>query len=162
MNPEKPLEVQVGKRLRERGWTLAVAESCTGGLLGHLITEVPGSSDYFMGGILAYSDQAKANLLQVRTDSLEQYGAVSEQVASEMAIGVRALLQTSSGLSVTGIAGPGGGTDEKPVGLTFIGLSSPQGVVVEKHIWQGTRSENKRATARAALTLLLRVMEQGE
>ena len=162
MNPKKPLEVQVGKRLRERGWTLAVAESCTGGLLGHLITEVPGSSDYFMGGILAYSDQAKANLLQVRTDSLEQYGAVSEQVASEMAIGVRALLQTSSGLSVTGIAGPGGGTDEKPVGLTFIGLSSPQGVVVEKHIWQGTRSENKLATARAALTLLLRVMGQGE
>lgn len=150
------MQVEVGKALLNKGITLAVGESCTGGLVGHLITQVPGSSDYFRGGIIAYSNQAKMRLLQVAAETLDQYGAVSRETAIEMARGARSALAADVGLSVTGIAGPGGGTPEKPVGLTWIGFSSAEEELAERFVWKSTRSENKAASANAALSVLLR------
>lgn len=145
---------QVGTLLTDAGATLVVAESCTGGLLGHIITEVPGSSAYFKGGVVTYSDEMKELLLGVQHETLVAHGAVSSAVAHEMAEGARTRLDSDYALSITGIAGPSGGTDEKPVGLTYVGLAMPQGTEVHEYVWQGTRSENKRASARAALTVL--------
>lgn len=151
---------QIGDRLRSRQLTLAVAESCTGGLLGDHITDVPGSSDYFLGGVLAYSNQVKQSLLSVQAETLEAYGAVSAQCAAEMAQGVRCLLGSDVALSVTGIAGPGGGTDAKPVGLTFIHLSAPGHERSLRSVWPGDRRANKVDTALAALRLLLDYLEE--
>lgn len=148
------LATAVGQLLRQRGLTLAVAESCTGGLLGHWITEVPGSSHYFTGGIIAYSNEVKHHLLGVPQDVLERHGAVSRECAQAMARGVRERLQSSLGLSITGIAGPSGGTVEKPVGLTYIHLAAPDGDWWKCHRWPGDRHQNKRASAAAALQLL--------
>ncbi|MFB2919292.1 competence/damage-inducible protein A [Aerosakkonema funiforme] len=119
----------VGKLLQAANETLSVAESCTGGGLGSAITSVPGSSIYFQGGIISYDNQVKISLLGVNPDDLAQYGAVSETVAKQMAVGVRSLLSTTWGLSITGIAGPGGGTETKPVGLVYIGLAGPNALV---------------------------------
>ena len=119
----------VGKLLRQAGETLSVAESCTGGGLGELLTSVPGSSDYFRGGVIAYENQVKMSLLDVGSEDLAQFGAVSEPVAKQMALGVKKQLGTAWGLSITGIAGPGGGTESKPVGLVYIGLAGPDGKV---------------------------------
>ncbi|MBD2182889.1 competence/damage-inducible protein A [Planktothrix sp. FACHB-1355] len=119
----------VGKLLQAANETLSVAESCTGGGLGSAIASVPGSSIYFQGGIISYDNQVKISLLGVNPDDLAQYGAVSETVAKQMAAGVRSLLSTTWGLSITGIAGPGGGTETKPVGLVYIGLAGPNGLV---------------------------------
>ncbi|MFB2970579.1 competence/damage-inducible protein A [Aerosakkonema sp. BLCC-F183] len=119
----------VGKLLQAANQTLSVAESCTGGGLGSAITSVPGSSIYFQGGIISYDNQVKISLLGVNPDDLAQYGAVSETVAKQMAVGVRSLLSTTWGLSITGIAGPGGGTETKPVGLVYIGLAGPNALV---------------------------------
>lgn len=152
---KRSFEVLTGDQLRARRYRLAVAESCTGGLVGDLITNVPGSSDYFAGGILAYSNEAKKKLLDVKDETLKQYGAVSKQTALEMARGVRRQLCVDVGLSVTGIAGPGGGTPEKPVGLTWIGLSTPEGEWARQYVWQQDRLGNKRDSAEAALKLLL-------
>jgi nicotinamide-nucleotide amidase len=113
--PGKPLEVLVGELLRRGGLRLAVAESCTGGLIGHRITNVPGSSTYYMGSVTAYAYEAKVRVLGVRWSTLEKYGAVSQETVLEMASGVRRALAADIGLSVSGIAGPGGGTPEKPV-----------------------------------------------
>jgi nicotinamide-nucleotide amidase len=113
----------------DAGQTLAVAESCTGGGLGAMLTAVPGSSSYFWGGIISYDNQVKESLLGVNPQDLAEFGAVSPQVAKQMAAGVRASLNTDWGLSITGIAGPGGGTDAKPVGLVYIGLAGPDGDV---------------------------------
>ena len=110
----EPLEVLAGKLLRQRCWQLAVAESCTGGLVGHLLTNVPGSSDYFLGGVISYANEAKLSLLGVHLETLETFGAVSRQTVLEMAGGVRHLLSADVGLSVSGIAGPGGGTPVNP------------------------------------------------
>lgn len=154
-----PDEVLVGCLLKELGLTLATAESCTGGLIGHRVTNVPGSSSYYEGSITAYSREAKKDLLHVRQDTLDNYGAVSEQTAREMARGVRVALHTDIGLSVTGIAGPGGGTPEKPVGLVYIALSTPDGEWVERYVWDGDRWENKTRSAEAALELLYRYLE---
>jgi PncC family amidohydrolase len=153
-SPGETLEKEIGKLLRERGLTLAVAESCTGGLLGHRVTEVAGSSDYFLGGIISYSNEAKERLLGVRHETLLAHGAVSEETAREMAEGARRALDSDLALSITGIAGPGGGTDEKPVGLTYIALAHADGAVVERHVWPGDRSANKTHSAAAALRLL--------
>lgn len=153
------LEVIVGDLLRQRGLTLAVAESCTGGLIGHRITNVPGSSDYYQGSVTAYASAVKARLLHVRGDALDRHGAVSEQVAREMARGVRPALDADIGVAVTGIAGPSGGTPEKPVGLVYIALTAPDGEWVERHVWDGDRWENKARSAEAALDLLLRYLE---
>lgn len=117
----------VGKLLRTKGQTLSVAESCTGGGLGAMITTVPGSSDYFLGGVQAYSNQVKISLLGVEEETLAQLGAVSAPVAEQMALGVKQKLGSDWGLSITGIAGPGGGTETKPVGLVYIGIATPDG-----------------------------------
>lgn len=119
------LATVVGERLRSRQQTLAVAESCTGGGLGHMLTVVPGSSDYFYGGVIAYDNTVKQNLLKVDAEVLEREGAVSDSVAQQMALGVQSLLKTDWALSITGVAGPGGGTPHKPVGLVYVGLAGP-------------------------------------
>lgn len=126
---EDTLAVAVGRLLLEAGETLAVAESCTGGGLGRMITEVSGSSSYFLGGIISYDNQVKVNLLGVKAEDLAEFGAVSDAVAQQMATGVRSRLETTWGLSITGIAGPGGGTEAKPVGLVYIGLAGLNGEV---------------------------------
>lgn len=156
------LAQQIGDRLRNEHLTLAVAESCTGGLLGDMITDVPGSSDYFLGGVLAYSNQAKQSLLGVRAETLETHGAVSSQCAAEMAQGVRRLLGCDVALSVTGIAGPGGDTADKPLGLTYIHLSAPGCERGMRAVWPGDRRANKVDSARAALRLLLDYLEETE
>ncbi|MGD2157445.1 MAG: CinA family protein [Anaerolineales bacterium] len=151
---EEALEVLIGKALRQRGWRLATAESCTGGLLGHLLTNVPGSSTYYVGGIVSYAYDAKVRLLGVSWETLEGHGAVSQEVVLEMAGGVRQVMGADVGLSVSGIAGPGGGTPEKPVGLTWMGLSAPDGEWARQMMAQGERAENKQQAARQALQML--------
>jgi PncC family amidohydrolase len=152
------LEVQVGKALLARGWWLAVAESCTGGLVGHRLTQVPGSSAYFLGGIIAYANSAKMALLGVREETLVQYGAVSERVALQMARGARRALGADVAVAVTGIAGPGGASPGKPVGLTWLAVVTPQGERSRRHVWRGNRAHNKERSARAALVLLMEAM----
>lgn len=151
----EPLEVIVGRLLSQRGLRLAVAESCTGGLVSHLITNVPGSSSYYMGGITAYANEAKARLLGVRLETLEMYGAVSQETVLEMAFGVRRSLEADIGLSVSGIAGPGGGTPEKPVGFVWFGLSAPGVEEAWNFTWRGDRLAVKEQSARQALQLLV-------
>ncbi|NLE76132.1 MAG: nicotinamide-nucleotide amidohydrolase family protein [Chloroflexi bacterium] len=149
------LAEQVGVALRRAGYTLAVAESCSGGLLLSLLTDVPGSSDYLAGGIVSYSNEAKQGLLGVRGATLAAHGAVSAETAREMARGVRQRLGADLGLAVTGIAGPGGGSAEKPVGLVHIALAAAGGERLAQHVWPGSRWANKRQSAHAALRLLL-------
>jgi PncC family amidohydrolase len=162
---EAELEVEVGLWLRKRGLILATAESCTGGLIGHLITEVPGSSDYYAGGVVSYANEAKMSLLGVPSGMLGMYGAVSRETALEMARGVRKALavelreENLIGLSVTGIAGPGGGTPLKPVGLTWIGLSAEGFERAWSFVWPGTRAENKQSSAKEALRLVLEYLK---
>ena len=149
------LEEVVGNLLRDRGWRLAVAESCTGGLIGHRLTNVAGSSTYYMGSITAYAYEAKVRLLGVQWSTLEKYGAVSKPVVIEMARGVRRALAADIGLSVSGIAGPGGGTIDKPVGLTCFGISIPDQELAWQVIWQGNRLANKEQSAEHTLKLLV-------
>lgn len=156
---ERALEEKVGQLLVEQGLTLALAESCTGGLIGHRITDVPGSSEYFMGSVVAYAYDAKERALGVRHDILYNHGAVSQETALEMARGVRRLLMTDVGLAVTGIAGPGGGMPEKPVGLVYVALSARDLERYERYVWPHDRAGNKAASADAALTLLLEYLE---
>jgi PncC family amidohydrolase len=149
------LEYQAGVLLRNEGWTLAIAESCTGGLIGDLITNVPGSTEYFLGGVIAYANSVKEIFLGVRHETLVQYGAVSSETAKEMANGVRLALGADIGISVTGIAGPGGGTAFKPVGLVWIGISTVRGDQAFRYLFNGDRIENKRLSADQALKLLI-------
>ena len=150
------LEIQVGDLLRANGWTIGAAESCTGGLVMHRLTNIPGSSDYVEGGIVSYSNDIKRDVLGVRQETLDAYGAVSEETASEMARGAQRVLGVNVAVSITGIAGPGGGSAEKPVGLTYIGLATPDGrVIVQRHVWSGDREAVKAASAEAALQLVL-------
>jgi len=153
------LEVVVGDLLRSQGLTLALSESCTGGLLGHRVTNASGSSDYFRGAIVAYASGVKRELLGVREDTLTTHGAVSEETAREMARGARRVIGADLGVSITGIAGPTGGTPEKPIGLVYIGLAAPDGEWVERHVWEGDRRQNKSRSAAAALDLLRRYLE---
>lgn len=158
MTADQRLEARVGALMKGLGWTIGAAESCTGGLVLHRLTNVAGSSDYVLGGVVAYSNAVKQALLQVRQGTLMAYGAVSEPVAGEMATGLKALLHVDVAISVTGIAGPGGGTPEKPVGLTYIGVAGPEQVlVVRRHVWNGDREAIKAASAEAALALVLEV-----
>ena len=154
------IEVKAGSLLRQSGLTLAVAESCTGGLISHKVTNVPGSSDYYVGSVTAYAYEVKVRLLGVRWSTLEQFGAVSQEVALEMARGARAALEANIGLSVTGIAGPGGGTPEKPVGLTWIGFSSPEHEEAYRYVWQGDRLQVKEQSAEAALQILVEYLRK--
>ncbi|GIL09175.1 MAG: hypothetical protein BroJett033_6860 [Chloroflexota bacterium] len=153
------LEAQVGALLRARGLTVAAAESCTGGLVLHRLTNIPGCSVYVMGGVVAYANAAKQAVLKVKQGTLIAHGAVSAETALEMAAGARELFRTDYAVSTTGIAGPGGGTAEKPVGLTYIGLAGPAGQLIsERHLWEGDRAAVKEASADAALALLLRAI----
>jgi nicotinamide-nucleotide amidase len=139
----------------DRGLTVATAESCTGGLVAHAITEVAGSSAYFLGGFVTYADDVKRDQLGVPAELLAAHGAVSAQVARAMAEGARARLGTTVAVSITGIAGPGGGSDEKPVGLTYVAVADQAGADVRRYLWSGDRSANKRDSAAAVLELLL-------
>jgi len=155
------LAQQVGQALTQRGWTISAAESCTGGLLTSTLTDVAGSSAYVLGSVVSYSNEVKSALVGVKDQTLIEHGAVSEPTAREMAAGVRDLIHTDIGVSITGIAGPGGGTDEKPVGLTYIGLATPSGVQVKEHIWAGSRGENKQASVEAAFKMILQAVQTG-
>ncbi len=134
---------------------MAVADSCTGGKVGDLVTDVPGSSDYFMGGVISYSNQAKIDLLGVSQEALDSKGAVSEEVAVQMAQGVRKSLKTTYGIGITGIAGPSGGSKSKPVGLVYIAVASSDGQVVQRLIFKGSRSDVKTEAARRSLEMLM-------
>lgn len=150
----------VGDLLDRQGLKLAVAESCTGGKLGDMITEVPGSSDYFLGGIVSYSNEAKVGLLDVDTEVLRERGAVSEEIALQMASGVRSRFGADVGVSITGIAGPTGGTAVKPVGLVFIAVSSDESSVVDRNVFSGSRSDVKVQSAEKALEMLKGFLEE--
>jgi len=159
---DSPIEERIGDALRERDATVAVAESCTGGLIGSLLTDVPGSSDYFDRSLVTYSYDAKLEELAVSRESLDGHGAVSAPVAEQMAAGVRDRAGTTFGLSTTGIAGPEGGTEEKPVGTVFVGRayaaewgSGGSYTEVSRHVFDGSRTEVKAQIARGALELLL-------
>lgn len=146
---------RVGQMLRARGLHLATAESCTGGLVAHVITEVPGSSDYFAGALVTYANEVKVALADVPPDVLEAHGAVSAQVARAMAEGTRQRLGVDIAVAVTGVAGPDGGTAAKPVGLTFVAVADRDGSDVHRHLWDADRAGNKRLSAAAALDFVL-------
>jgi PncC family amidohydrolase len=152
---QNSLEVLVGQLLREKGLNLATAESCTGGLVADRITNVPGSSDYFLGGVVAYAYETKVALLKVSWDTLNAVGAVSQEVVIQMARGARIALGADIAVSVSGIAGPGGGMPDKPVGTTWLGLSTIDGDRARKFVWDGDRSQNKALSADAALQFVL-------
>jgi len=151
----EPLEIAIGNYLRHWGLKLALAESCTGGLVADRITNQPGSSDYFMGGIVAYSYEAKVSLLGVSWDTLHQHGAVSRETVIEMARGARKVFDADIAVSVSGIAGPGGGLPGKPVGTVWIGLSAADGDRAWCFYFQGNRLRNKRSAARQSLKLVI-------
>jgi len=155
------LELQIGKILIERGQKVVFAESCTGGLIGHRITNIPGSSAYYLGSITAYAYEAKVHWLNVSWDTLEAHGAVSKEVVLEMAQGVRDALKADIGLSVSGIAGPGGGMPDKPVGTTWIGLATADGTWSRHFCWDGDRLQNKASSADAVLQMLLDYLQGG-
>ncbi len=155
-----PVETRIGPLLLARGWWLAVAESCTGGLLGHRITNVPGASAYFRGGVIAYANEVKMHLLGVPEEVLLEYGAVSEPTVRAMAWGVKERLQADVALAISGIAGPTGGTPEKPVGTTWIALATPEGIRARRYRFTGSREENKWQATEAALQWLLDVLQE--
>ena len=148
------LEQEVGALLRQKGLTLGVVESASGGLISHRITNIPGSSDYFKGSVTAYSNEAKSKVVGVSEDTIYQYGAVSPQVAEEMARGGKKILAADICLADTGIAGPSGASPEKPVGLFYIGLSHGERAYSQKHNFSGDREQNKQNAAEAALSWL--------
>ena len=155
------LSSAIGCLLDQKAFSIATAESCTGGLLSHVLTGVSGSSGYFIGGVVAYSNRIKEAVLGVQPDTLEKYGAVSSQTAHEMAAGIRKQFKTDIGLSTTGIAGPTGGTAEKPVGLVWIGINTPGGTrTVESH-FDGDREQIKISTVQKILLTLLEDLENG-
>ncbi len=153
------LEEVVGRILTARGLTLGTAESCTGGLLSHRITGVPGASAYFLGGVVAYDNRIKEKILGVDKALLQEYGAVSPQVARAMAEGMRKYYGVDLALSTTGIAGPGGGTAKKPVGLVYLALAHPEGTIIREERFCWDRAENKIATAQAGLVMLWQYLE---
>jgi nicotinamide-nucleotide amidase len=152
------MEEVIGRQLRESGSTLAVAESCTSGMLGMHITRVPGSSDYFRGGVLCYSNEAKMELCGIPSELLQKHGAVSAEAAEALARGVRQALHSDIGLSITGIAGPGGGTPEKPVGLVYIGISDGQQTESRHRIMPGDRESIRERSTYLALSWLRRFL----
>ena len=144
----------IGKALKNKNLSVAVAESCTGGLIQDDLTDIPGSSLYFLGGVVSYSNDSKIDLLDVNEKTIEIEGAVSSQTAIEMAEGIRSKLNSDIGLSVTGIAGPDGGTDDKPVGLVYVGYSDSSGSEYRKYQFGDSRNINKQRSAAAALFFL--------
>ena len=154
------IEVEIGALLSERGLTLATAESSTGGLVAHRITSVSGSSAYYLGGFVTYANEAKEALLGVKRETLIAHGAVSEETALEMARGAREQLGADLGIATTGIAGPTGGTSEKPVGLVYVALSAADAELCQRHVWQGDRAANNEQSAEAALRLIRIYLQQ--
>jgi nicotinamide-nucleotide amidase len=152
------LEKVIGDRLREKGWTVSIAESCTGGLVCDHMTDVPGSSNYFEGGMVNYSNESKAKHLGIPLDYIRNYGAVSPQVAKKMAEGVRKTFNTTFGLSTTGVAGPTGGTKRAPIGRVFIGIASGKRTWVKKLDLKGSRIEIKREAAEKALRFFYKML----
>lgn len=152
---------QAGDALGLRGWTVAVAESCTGGLVSKLLTDIPGSSRYVKGGVVAYDNEVKVGVLGVDRKTLESDGAVSEEVARQMAIGVARALGSDVGVSLTGIAGPGGGQCGKPVGTVWFGVSTPEGTHTESVQLPGARDAVREAASRRALALLVEAARPG-
>ena len=154
MAHSESVERAIHQRMTDLGLTLATAESCTGGLIAHRITNVPGASDFFLGGVVAYSNEAKVRLLGVDAETIAAHGAVSEVVARQMAEGARARFGADVGIGVTGIAGPGGGTPEKPVGLVFICLAGKGKTIVARNEFSGSREEIKRRSAEKGLGMV--------
>lgn len=148
-------EKEVSKILLSHNLTISVAESCTGGLISHRLTNIPGSSKYFKMGIVAYENIAKIEILGVKLKTIQDFGAVSSQTACEMALRIKKLSNTNIGLGVTGIAGPGGGSAEKPVGLVFIAISTKTGVNTKKFLFSGSREEIKNKATDAAFCYIL-------
>lgn len=156
---EEPLEMAIGRLLRHKGWTLATAESCTGGLLAERITAVSGASDYFDRALVTYSNRAKMELLDVPEEMLMAHGAVSEPVALAMAEGARKRSGAEAAIAITGIAGPTGGSAEKPVGTVFMACATPGRNVAERHLFSGSREQIRQSAAQAALALLRRELD---
>jgi PncC family amidohydrolase len=156
------IEDEIGTLLVAQGLTLVTAESSTGGLLGHRITNVPGSSAYYLGGFVAYANEMKESLLGVRRETLLAHGAVSEEAAREMARGARQRTGGDVAVAVTGSAGPTGETPDTPLGLVYIALSARDAEQCQRHVWQGDRLSNKGQSAEAALRLLLAYLEERE
>ncbi len=154
------LAEEIGLALRSKRKSLAVAESCTGGKLGDMLTEVPGSSDYFLGGVISYSNDSKVTLLGVDRETLRAKGAVSEEVALQMAAGARRALGADIGVGVTGVAGPGGGTHDKPAGLVYIAVSTGEASVCRRNVFKGSRSSVKKQSAEKALSMLKDLLEK--
>lgn len=157
---DTPVEEMIGNLLTAKGMTLSTAESCTGGFIAHKITTVPGSSKYFKGSVVSYSNEVKVNVLNVLSDDIQLHGAVSRQVVEQMADNVRKLLKTDYALATSGIAGPDGGTAEKPVGLVWISVSSPKGVVSREFKFGNVRIQNIERTAQTAMLMLKEVIEE--
>jgi PncC family amidohydrolase len=153
------LAAEVLARLGERGMTLATAESITGGLIGHLLTETPGSSSVYLGGVITYDNRLKERI-GVPAQTLAEHGAVSEETALAMASGIRQWTGADLGVATTGIAGPGGATETKPVGLTYVSVADEGGSISERHEWTGDRLANKARTAEAALQLVFKQLNE--
>ncbi len=151
---------RIAELLKKNNLWVATAESCTAGLVAHTLTNIPGSSEYFKGGVVAYSNEVKVKLLGVKEETLKKHGAVSSQTAYEMAYGVKKLLDVDIGIATTGIAGPGGATPTKPVGLVYIGLATPDGVETRKFNFHGDRLQNKESFCKSALQMLLEYLEK--
>ena len=159
--PERErLPDMVGQMLCARGYTISCAESCTGGLLTSTLTDVPGSSAYVMGSVVSYSNDVKSRILHVAEGTLSAHGAVSPETARAMAEGVRNLMQTDVGVGITGIAGPGGGTPDKPVGLVYIAVSALGKTSVEKNGFSGVRAEIKRAAVNKTLAMVQEMIRE--
>lgn len=157
----KSMEEVVGVLLREKGLKLATAESCTGGLLSARIVNVPGSSHYFVGGFVVYANEIKTKLLGVEEGSIRRHGAVSEEVCRQMAVGALEETDADIALAITGISGPEGGTDQKPVGLTYIALATDREVVVRRFLFEGSRNENRFMATQWALEMLRQYLIRG-
>lgn len=156
------IEKSIGECLRGRGWTLSVAESCTGGLICDRLTNIPGSSDYFMGGMVNYSNESKTKHLGIPKEEIQVYGAVSSHIAKMMAQGVRRAFDTDFGLSITGVAGPTGGTKRSPIGRVFIALTDGKRTWVQKEDFKGSRRKIKEQSAERSLKLLYEILIQKE
>ena len=154
------LEMRLGQLFKGRDLWLAVTESSTGGLLGHMITNAPGSSTYFIGGVIAYANKVKVDVLGVSSQTLDRYGAVSKETVIEMARGVRKVLDADIGVAISGVAGPGGGTDEKPVGTTVIGMSALEQETTKLFVFPGERLDIKTQAAQSAIQMVIDLLEE--
>lgn len=152
------IEEKTARLLKAKNKTISVAESCTGGLLANKLTNIPGSTKYFKLGIVSYSNKSKTKLLKIPQNHFKKYGAVSKEIARQMAIGVRKIQKSYFGVGITGIAGPSGGTKVKPVGLVFIAVSTNRRTLCEKYLFRGTRLQIKNKAANQALQLLLKLL----